>query len=98
MMALLSEKRYVLRSDSRVEFSPRSEKEMMENRAASRLKRSPYPEVRRIVCEFHEGVLTLRGHVSSFYLKQLAQTAILGMDGVGELNNQLEVETPPDGP
>ena len=57
---------------------------------------SPYAEVRRVACEFHEGMLSLRGRVSSYYLKQIAQTVVLGMEGVEEIHNQLEVVTPPD--
>ena len=56
-----------------------------------RLRRSGYPELRLIACEFHEGVLTLRGRVSTFYLKQVAQTAVSELADVGEINNRLEV-------
>ena len=39
--------------------------------AQSRLRKSGYHQLHLISCEFHEGVLTLRGHVSSFHLKQV---------------------------
>jgi osmotically-inducible protein OsmY len=51
-----------------------------------------------ISCEFHEGVLTLRGRVSTFYLKQVAQEMIRRLDGAGEVNNRLEVAAPPCSP
>ncbi|MGO9115872.1 MAG: BON domain-containing protein [Thermoguttaceae bacterium] len=51
-----------------------------------------------VACEFHEGVLALRGRVPSFYLKQMAQTLIRGLDGVGEINNRLEVAALPGAP
>ncbi|HLA83738.1 MAG TPA: BON domain-containing protein [Thermoguttaceae bacterium] len=37
------------------------------------------------------GVVTLRGRVSSYYYKQLAQTAALAVDGVRRLRNEVEV-------
>jgi osmotically-inducible protein OsmY len=79
-------------------FSPLGEKEHMERQAAARLRRSPYSEVRSVACEFHEGLLRLRGRVSSFYLKQVAQTAVMDLDGVEEIHNHLEVVSPPDCP
>jgi osmotically-inducible protein OsmY len=62
--------------------------------AQLRLRRSGYRDLHSISCEFHEGVLTLRGRVSTFYLKQLAQTLIRELDDVAEINNRLEVVVP----
>jgi len=73
------------------EIGPSKEKQIIEAAAQSRLRTSGYHQLRLISCEFHEGVLTLRGHVSSFHLKQVAQTLIRTMAGVGEINNRLEV-------
>jgi hypothetical protein len=42
-------------------------------------------------------VLTLRGHLPSYYLKQLAQEAVADTPGVGRVENQIDV-TPPAGP
>ena len=39
------------------------------------LKNSPYLDVRSISCEWEHGVLFLRGHLSSFHQKQVAQEA-----------------------
>ena len=64
---------------------------MVEAEAQSRLRTSGYRPLHCISCDFHEGVLTLRGHVSTFHLKQVAQTLIRDVDGVGEINNRLEV-------
>jgi len=75
-------------------ISRRHEKETIEARATRRLCRSPYRSVRLVTCDFHEGMLTLRGRVSSYYLKQIAQTAVLGIEGVEEINNHLEVRSP----
>ena len=60
----------------------------------SRMHCSGYSELRRIACDLHDQVLTLRGRVSSYYLKQLAQSLVFTVDGVRELNNQLEVVPP----
>jgi hypothetical protein len=64
--------------------------------AESRLHESSYPELRRVRCDFHEGVLTLRGKVSSFYVTQLAQALATRIPGVEEVVNRIEVkETAP---
>jgi hypothetical protein len=41
--------------------------------------------------EHHEGVLTVRGRVPTFYLKQLLQTALKRVDGVERINNRVDV-------
>jgi len=102
-MSMIGEKECGTNTRVRGEFSPLRakgmlcENDIMEKQAVSWLRRSPYLEVRRVVCECHEGMLCLRGHVPSYYLKQIAQTVVLEMDGVDEILNQLEVVTPPDG-
>ncbi|MGO9110321.1 MAG: BON domain-containing protein [Thermoguttaceae bacterium] len=67
------------------------EKAAVEAEARSRLRTSGYHQLKRISCEFHEGVLTLRGLVPTFHLKQVAQTLIRRLEGVAEINNRLEV-------
>ncbi len=59
--------------------------------AESTLLKSPYAELRHVSCEFHEGTLTLRGSVSRYYLKQVAQSAVSRLGGVAEIDNQLNV-------
>lgn len=59
--------------------------------AHRRLAASRYGELSRISCDFHEGVLTLRGRVSSFYLKQIAQSVVRHVPGVELVVNHLEV-------
>jgi osmotically-inducible protein OsmY len=71
-----------------------TKQESVESMARSRLRQSPYLEVRRISCRFHEGVLILWGRVSSYYLKQTAQTLVYRLEGVEELSNRLEVVAP----
>jgi hypothetical protein len=60
-------------------------------RAEDRLRNSAYQELRSVFCSYRGGILTLRGRVPSFYLKQLAQTLLTGLDSVEHLNNQVEV-------
>lgn len=58
------------------------------------LAASPYLPLRTLTCYVHEGVLTLRGRVPTFYCKQLAQSLVSALEGVEEVNNQLEVVGP----
>jgi osmotically-inducible protein OsmY len=44
-----------------------------------------------ITCHFEDGVLTLRGKLPSFYLKQLAQEAVREVHRVRRVINEIEV-------
>ena len=46
---------------------------------------------KQIECEYRDGVLTLRGRVPSFYLKQMAQTVLKEINGVERIDNQVDV-------
>jgi osmotically-inducible protein OsmY len=59
--------------------------------AIADLRHSTYPELRRVTCEYHEGILTLRGRVSSYYMKQIAQTIVQHVEGVERVVNRVEV-------
>ena len=59
--------------------------------AKERLRESPYVQLRRIACDYDRGVLFLRGRLSSFFHKQLAQAAVAGLDGVDRVENEIEV-------
>lgn len=61
---------------------------------AARLRRSGYPFLRSVVCEFSEGILTLAGTVPTFHLKQLAQELAAHTLGVIQVNNDLHVTGP----
>ena len=45
----------------------------------------------RIECTFRNDTLFLTGCVPSYYLKQLAQTAVRHIEGVRRIANELEV-------
>jgi osmotically-inducible protein OsmY len=67
--------------------------------AQATLRQSPYCELHEVSCEFSGGVLTLRGRLPNYYLKQLAQVAVAEVPGVIEVHNQVEVaaaRTAPD--
>jgi len=60
--------------------------------ARRRLEMSPYVGIRKLSCECNdEGVLVLRGRLASFYHKQLAQHAVLDLQGVTQVVNEVEV-------
>jgi hypothetical protein len=62
--------------------------------AQAALRQSAYFELRSVSCDFSGGVLTLRGHVPSYHLKQLAQALVGEVPGVLEIHNRVEVVTP----
>jgi len=55
---------------------------------------SNYSELRTIQCESRDDVLILRGQVSTFFMKQLAQERIRSMEGVRAVINDLQVVDP----
>ena len=59
--------------------------------AKDRLQRTPYRALRALSCEYDRGVLFLRGELPSFYQKQLAQEAVIGLAGVAQVINETEV-------
>ncbi|NUQ64461.1 MAG: BON domain-containing protein [Pirellulales bacterium] len=60
--------------------------------ARARLRNHPHPPIQEISCECDtEGRLVLRGRLPSYYLKQLAQTAVARLPGVEQVLNETEV-------
>lgn len=62
--------------------------------AQQALRRSSYFELRDVACDFSGGILTLRGRVPSYHLKQLAQASVADVPGVVEVHNRVEVVMP----
>jgi hypothetical protein len=56
------------------------------------LRDSRYGAFGWISCECDDSVLLLRGHLSSFHLKQHAQEAVAGVEGVTQVVNEIEVD------
>jgi len=73
------------------EAESRSKPRAIVETARRRLRECPHLTMQRVWCELQEGRLFLRGQVPSFYLKQLAQTAVVGLEGVGQVVNEIEV-------
>lgn len=59
-----------------------------------RLRESSYYYLRTISCAFDDGVLTLRGRVPSFYLKQTVQAMAEKVEGVRQVINLVDVSYP----
>ena len=59
--------------------------------AESCLRHNPYLALKNVQCDFHEGVLTLRGCLPTYYLKQMAQSAIGPVSGIHRIVNEIEV-------
>jgi len=55
------------------------------------LRSNPYLALKNVSCLYHEGVLTLRGCLPTYYLKQMAQAAVARVDGVQRIVNEIEV-------
>ncbi|MCH7689004.1 MAG: BON domain-containing protein [Planctomycetes bacterium] len=47
-----------------------------------------------VSCQHHQGVLILTGHLTTYYLKQMAQTVVAGLEEVEEIVNRIEVLGP----
>jgi osmotically-inducible protein OsmY len=62
--------------------------------AQTALRRSSYFELHGVSCDFSGGILTLRGRVPSYHLKQLAQATVADVPGVVEVHNHVEVVMP----
>lgn len=59
--------------------------------ARYRILHQPHLTKQRIWCECDQGRLSLRGQVPSYYFKQLAQEAVVDMEGVRQVINEIEV-------
>ena len=58
---------------------------------AQRLRESSHRYLRSVSCEYVGGVLTLRGRLPSFYLKQMVQVLAEKVEGVDEIINLIDV-------
>ena len=75
-------------SGSPIDASPRP---AVTRRGETVLRSSSYLAVRHLSCDYHEGVLTIRGRVPTYYLKQVAQSLLGKLEGVEVINNLVEV-------
>jgi hypothetical protein len=63
-------------------------------KAIEQLRRSNYGALRNISCLASDGVLTLRGSLPTYYLKQMAQEIASRVEGVRHVVNRIEVRRP----
>jgi osmotically-inducible protein OsmY len=63
----------------------------LEDRVLSALDQNPYLPPRTLRFETSEGRVTLRGVVTTFFQKQMAQESLRRVPGVAEIANELEV-------
>jgi hypothetical protein len=73
-------------------FTPAPER--LPLRANEALEHSAVPALRRLQVEESESEVTISGTVSSYYLKQLAQEALMPILGPRKLFNRVEVQRP----
>ena len=64
------------------------------HQAKQRLGGTSYHFLRFVDCCYQNGVLTLRGRVPTFYLKQMAQSVLSGIEGVDRIDNRVDVVSP----
>jgi osmotically-inducible protein OsmY len=56
------------------------------------LRSSRYSALKHVSCDYQGGVLTLRGCLPTYYLKQIAQEVVAHqIEGVKRLENQIQV-------
>ena len=61
------------------------------SQAATALATSKYGALRKLTCRVSGGVVEITGRVPSFYLKQLAQSAVLHLDPTYVVRNLVRV-------
>lgn len=65
----------------------------LDHKVHSILKANPYFSGRSLRFETESGRVTLRGVVRSYFQKQMAQEALRHVEGIDEIQNELEVAT-----
>jgi osmotically-inducible protein OsmY len=55
------------------------------------LHASGYIQLRQLQVYFEHGRITLQGRLPTYYLKQVAQSLILAVDGVQDIDNDVKV-------
>jgi hypothetical protein len=59
--------------------------------AERKLHSKPYQALKNVSCGLEDDVLVLQGRLPSYYLKQVAQEAVVRLEGVGAVDNQIQV-------
>ncbi len=58
------------------------------------LRGNSYLALKNVSCDYQDGVLTLRGRVPTYYLKQVATAVVAGVPGIERIINQIDVGAP----
>lgn len=66
--------------------------EEVESRVIAAFRGLGYLQLECIDCHVADGTAYLRGEISSFYLKQIAQSVALNIQGVHQVKNQIQVQ------
>ena len=72
--------------------TPRDER--IRQAAQAALRDSGYRSVAELKCEVIDGMVVLSGAVTTFYMKQLAQAAVLRLELVRCVENSIKVRQP----
>ena len=73
-----------------IEIHP-AEKSELHTRVTKALALNPYLARRRVRAEASDGRVRLEGVVGTYYQKQMAQELLRKVEGVGEIDNRIEV-------
>jgi len=77
---------------SRKDEDARDRSDEVTQAAKTRLQNSAYWAIRTLSCDCRRGILFLRGHLPTFYQKQLAQEAVAKLQGVLQVVNETVVD------
>lgn len=68
-----------------------SQEERVETTATEKLRTTSHRLQRSVSCRYRDGALRLDGMAPSFFLKQMTQSLLQGIDGVMRVDNALVV-------
>ena len=78
---------------SQIEVEPENEIEAL---VESQMRRDGQLSASSLSFEFHGDVVILHGCVPTYYLKQVAQTVVMRIDGVKRVENRIMIGSVPD--
>ena len=64
---------------------------LLEDQVQWTLRHNPYLTRKVVQCEAHDGHVVIRGEVGSYFQKQMATEAVRKLNGIEQIDNQLEV-------
>ena len=70
---------------------PGTDNSSLQLRVDSAIRQHPHLRGAQIQQQTEGGSVTLKGTVGTFFLKQMAQEAVLGVEGAEVIDNQLQV-------